>query len=109
MRVGPYRFFFYANDRTEPIHVHIEREAYKAKFWVAPVRLAVNGGFRPAEIRSVHRIVREHERLIGKGSVTCACSAQAGWHGRLARPCSPNCATAGQAGRATFRMQSGRT
>jgi hypothetical protein len=64
LRVGPYRFFFYANDRTEPIHVHIEREAYKAKFWVAPVRLAVNRGFRPAEIRSVQRIIREHERLI---------------------------------------------
>ena len=64
LRVGPYRFFFYANDRTEPIHVHIEREAYKAKFWVAPVRLAVNRGFRPAEIRSVQRIIRKHERLI---------------------------------------------
>ena len=24
LRVGPYRFFFYASDRAEPMHVHIE-------------------------------------------------------------------------------------
>ncbi len=37
---GPYRFFFYSADRTEPAHVHIERETHRAKFWLAPVRLA---------------------------------------------------------------------
>ena len=24
LRAGPYRFFFYANDRAEPVHVHVE-------------------------------------------------------------------------------------
>ena len=24
LRVGPYRFFFYASDRAEPMHVHVE-------------------------------------------------------------------------------------
>lgn len=27
LRVGPYRFFFYAGDRSEPAHVHVERDA----------------------------------------------------------------------------------
>ncbi len=25
---GPYRFFFYAGDRDEPHHVHVERDDY---------------------------------------------------------------------------------
>ena len=64
LRIGPYRFFFYVNDRTEPIHVHVERERFKAKFWVGPVRLADNKGFRSAEIARVQRLVSQHELLI---------------------------------------------
>ncbi|MGH8747327.1 MAG: DUF4160 domain-containing protein, partial [Burkholderiales bacterium] len=26
LRKGPYRFFFYAGDRNEPVHVHVERD-----------------------------------------------------------------------------------
>ncbi len=26
LRIGPYRFFFFAGDRNEPLHIHIERE-----------------------------------------------------------------------------------
>ena len=32
LRVGPYRFFFYASDRDEPIHVHVERDDKVAKY-----------------------------------------------------------------------------
>jgi Domain of unknown function (DUF4160) len=39
LRVGPYRFFFYASDRAEPVHVHVEGGDGSAKFWLAPVRL----------------------------------------------------------------------
>ena len=37
LRVGPYRFYFYANDRDEPRHMHVERDNRVAKF-----RLATN-------------------------------------------------------------------
>jgi hypothetical protein len=30
-REGPYRFFFYSADRTEPPHVHVERDTNRAK------------------------------------------------------------------------------
>ena len=40
LRSGPYRFFFFASDRNEPPHVHIERERKTAKFWLSPVRIA---------------------------------------------------------------------
>jgi len=39
LRVGPYRFFFYAGDREEPPHVHVERDDNIAKFWLDPIRL----------------------------------------------------------------------
>ncbi|MFH1436112.1 MAG: DUF4160 domain-containing protein [Pseudomonadota bacterium] len=39
LRVGSYRFFFYAGDRDEPPHVHIERDDRIAKLWLDPVRL----------------------------------------------------------------------
>jgi hypothetical protein len=39
LRAGPYRFFFYAGDREEPPHVHVERDEKVAKFWLDPVRL----------------------------------------------------------------------
>jgi len=61
---GPYRFFFYSADRTEPVHIHVEREAQRAKFWVAPVRLARSGGFGAAELLRVGRLVADHEALF---------------------------------------------
>ena len=60
-REGPYRFFFYAGDRTEPEHVHVERDDRVAKFWLAPVRLQRSGGMRRREIRRLARMIEEHE------------------------------------------------
>ena len=60
LRVGPYRFFFYASDRDEPVHIHIEREDNIAKFWVDPVRLQKSGGFRRPEIIRIAKIIEEN-------------------------------------------------
>jgi hypothetical protein len=60
-RDGPYRFFFYSADRNEPPHVHVERDASRAKFWLDPVRLARSGGFGPAELRQIERLVVEQQ------------------------------------------------
>lgn len=61
LRGGPYRFFFYASDRPEPAHIHVERDANRAKFWLGPVRLADSGGFRGSELARVAELVAEHE------------------------------------------------
>lgn len=50
LRIGPYRFFFFAGDRDEPLHIHIEREDIIAKFWLEPVHLQSSGGFSRNEI-----------------------------------------------------------
>jgi hypothetical protein len=59
--IGPYRLFFWASDRNEPPHVHVERDGHTAKFWLNPVRLQTAGGFRAAEINRLYRLVQEQE------------------------------------------------
>ncbi|MGA9773862.1 MAG: DUF4160 domain-containing protein [Blastocatellia bacterium] len=60
LRNGPYRFFFYAGDRDEPPHVHIERDTNIAKFWLEPVRLQNSGGFNRSELNRIQKFVGEN-------------------------------------------------
>ena len=60
-KAGPYRFFFYSGDYVEPPHVHVQREGKTAKFWLNPVRLQSSGGFRPAEIQRIQRLIASNE------------------------------------------------
>ena len=57
LRSGPYRFFFYAGDRGEPPHVHVERDNCEAKFWLDPVRLAHSHGFSAKEINKIEPLI----------------------------------------------------
>ena len=66
LRVGPYRFFFYAGDGDEPPHVHVERDDSEAKIWLDPIRLERSGGFPAKELRRIEQIVTDnHEDLMG--------------------------------------------
>jgi hypothetical protein len=60
LRSGPYRLFFYAGDRDEPPHVHVEREEKRAKFWLDPVRMQVSGGFSGIELNRIADLVEAH-------------------------------------------------
>lgn len=64
LRDGPFRFFFYASDRDEPPHIHVERDDNVAKFWLDPVRLQSSGGFSRVEINQIDRLVNEHQREL---------------------------------------------
>ncbi len=65
LRPGPYRFFFYAGDRDEPQHVHVERDDKIAKFWLDPIRLQNSGGFSRTEIVRIQKlVVKHHLRLV---------------------------------------------
>jgi hypothetical protein len=66
LKVGPYRFFCYSGDREEPPHVHVGRDDTEAKFWLNPVRLQNNKGFKRAELNRLQKLVEEnHEKLLG--------------------------------------------
>jgi len=62
--VGPYRFYFYAWDRHEPPHVHVERDNCRAKIWLEPVRLRDGGRFRRREIVRVIALVWEQRQEL---------------------------------------------
>ena len=64
LRIGPYRFFFYASDRDEPAHVHVEREDKVAKFWLEPLRLQRIGGFSRAEIGRIQKLLSRHQKEL---------------------------------------------
>ncbi len=59
-----FRFFFYSNERHEPIHIHIEKGGSVAKFWIKPVKLARNEGFKPKELKRILEIIFESQALI---------------------------------------------
>jgi hypothetical protein len=59
-----WRFFFYANERNEPVHVHCQKAEREGKYW-----LDVEGfeaieahayNMSPADRRTVRRIIFEH-------------------------------------------------
>jgi hypothetical protein len=64
LRVRQYRFFFYAGDRDEPPHVHVEHEKNIAKFWLKPVRLENSGGFTRVQLNEIQRLVEENEEIL---------------------------------------------
>lgn len=61
LRIGGYRFFFYSNESNEPRHIHVQKAAMLAKFWLGPVVLASNSGFPAHELNAVKGMVTEHE------------------------------------------------
>lgn len=64
LRQGPYRFFFYAGDGAEPLHVHVERDDCEAKFWLDPIRLERSRGFGRKELGRIQRIVEDNRLLL---------------------------------------------
>ena len=65
LREGPYRLFFFASDRDEPSHIHVERDDNVAKVWLDPVRLQGSGGFSRVEIVQIEKLVIENrDRLL---------------------------------------------
>jgi hypothetical protein len=64
LRIGPYRFFFYSHEPNEPPHIHIDRDASSAKFWLEPVSLASNIGFSAKELRKLQSIVHENQNNL---------------------------------------------
>ncbi len=64
VRIGSYRFFFYAGDRDEPRHIHVEREIAVSKFWLVPVRLQHSNGFGRSELVKVENLVVAHSEKM---------------------------------------------
>jgi hypothetical protein len=64
LRIGPFRFFFYAGDGGEPPHVHVEHDDREAKFWLDPVRFERSHGFGRKELNRVQELVVLHRQRL---------------------------------------------
>ena len=64
LRSGPYRVYFYSHEPNEPPHVHVDRDARTAKFWLTPVALASNLGFQARELGTIERLIQQHQQML---------------------------------------------
>ena len=65
LRIGPYRFLFYASDGDEPVHIHVRIAGKEAKFWLSDeVTMARNDGFDARTIRVLLGVVEQHKQLL---------------------------------------------
>jgi hypothetical protein len=64
LRVKGYRFFFFSNERNEPIHIHVEKTDSYAKFWLKPIGVAVDYGFNSKQLREISEIIDENYDII---------------------------------------------
>ena len=61
LRVGRYRFYFFSNEGREPPHIHVKAGGDQAKFWLRPIDLASNYGFRAHELNEIRQIVERYQ------------------------------------------------
>lgn len=64
LKIGPFRFFFYSNENSEPAHIHIQRDRMLAKFWLTPVALASSTRFSSKELRKLETLVVENKEIL---------------------------------------------
>lgn len=60
-KIGRYRFVFFSNEGNEPPHIHIKAGGDQAKFWLDPIELASNYGFKAHELNELKKIIQEHQ------------------------------------------------
>ena len=59
-----WRFFFYSNEGSEPIHIHAEKGDMECKYWLVVDELEIKEAFSynltPAAKREVKKIIYQH-------------------------------------------------
>ena len=61
LRTGCYRFYFLSNEGQEPVHIHVKAGNDPAKYWLYPIELASDYGFRAHELNEIGQIVEQHQ------------------------------------------------
>ena len=61
LRIRGFKVFFFSEEGSEPVHVHVRKGDAVAKFWLDPVQLEYNDGFKRQELRAIIAILEKHE------------------------------------------------
>ena len=64
MTVDGIRLYFYANEKGEPPHIHVEYQGLTAKIWITPVYLASSQGLKARDISKALKIVKQNEKVL---------------------------------------------
>lgn len=64
LRKKGFRFYFFFADEFEPPHIHIEKGGSACKFWLQPLALSRNEGFRQHELNEIYRIIEGHHGYL---------------------------------------------
>jgi hypothetical protein len=65
LNIDGFRVFFYSNEGTEPAHVHVEKAGAECKWWLRPLDLVWNDGFKRPQLTAIRTILEEHlEELL---------------------------------------------
>ncbi|MEZ0325368.1 MAG: DUF4160 domain-containing protein [Fimbriimonas sp.] len=62
LRQGPYRFFFFSNEGSEPRHIHVESAGKYAKYWLEPITFENSVEFRAHDLVEIRRIIEENQQ-----------------------------------------------
>lgn len=57
-------FFFYSNEGSEPMHIHVRKAGGFAKFWIEPIELDFSQGMKVQDIKLAQDLIEEHFELI---------------------------------------------
>ena len=57
-------FFFYSNEGSEPMHVHVRKAGGFAKYWLDPVELDMSQGLKVADLKVAEQLIIEHLSTI---------------------------------------------
>ena len=61
LRENGYRFFFYSNEFTEPVHLHVEKGNAEGKIWLKPtIKIEYFNNFSPREQSQVLAIIHKN-------------------------------------------------
>ncbi|HEY5298802.1 MAG TPA: DUF4160 domain-containing protein [Verrucomicrobiae bacterium] len=61
LRIRGFKFFFFSQEGNKPAHIHVNKGGGSAKFWLRPVKLEYNDGFKKQELRAIIEILERHE------------------------------------------------
>lgn len=62
--INGFRLYFYSDEGTEPVHIHVSYQDRVAKFWLRPILLASNHGLNSSELKKARKIVEKNENLV---------------------------------------------
>ena len=61
---GRFRFYFFSNESQEPPHIHVDAAENSAKYWLTPIELQSNHGFRSGERKEIERLIQANLELF---------------------------------------------